>query len=95
MDLLLERLFTQGSPLLVLVGVVYLFLRALRDILRTLHDRDKEQREFIKGLAIEHLEARELTRGCLNDNTAAMRENTKALGTVAEVVRGCPFRAEH
>lgn len=72
MEVFIEKLLTQGSPLVVLVVVVWMFLRYLQ-VAR------EGDREVLKEMHTQHLEAREAMRKALVDNITSTKDNTMAL----------------
>jgi ABC-type nickel/cobalt efflux system permease component RcnA len=79
METLLEKLLTNGSPLVVLVLVVWMFLRYLQS------SREKDS-EMMKEMHNQHIEARETSRLALKENAEVTRANTHALQELARVV---------
>lgn len=79
----MEQLFlttvTTGSPLIVLVLVVYLFLQHLKE-------RDKMLIQQLNAMNQQHLEAREQMKDALLQNAQSTRENTKALQSLERAV---------
>lgn len=73
------KILTQGSPLVVLVVVVYLFLRYLKDV-------QSKDREMFKGMHEDHLEARKEIEKAFLENAASTRDNTKAIQSLEQSV---------
>lgn len=85
MDALLEKMLTNGSPLVVLVVIVYVFLKHIKE-------NNAEMRELLKQFHGEHILARKETTDAVEKNTSAMMENTMAVRALAESVRACPLK---
>jgi hypothetical protein len=79
---LIEKLALQVPSLVVLVIVVWLFLRYM-------NQQRKDFSNLIGRLHEDHLDARKLTREALADNTEAMREISKAVGVIEDMGRSC------
>lgn len=96
MDLVFDKLLAAGGPLGVLVIVVYLFLRALKE-------RDEAHRvwlsttlegwkQTLNAIDERHLVAREDSRHCMEGVTKALIENTRATQSLSESVRSCRLK---
>lgn len=73
----------QQVPSLVVLGViVWLFIKVIFRFIKHIEDRGQIMQELHK----EHIDARELARQAINDNTATMRANTQAITTLTSVV---------
>lgn len=80
METFILKILTQGSPLVVLVMVVWMFLRFL--------ERTREaDREMMRGFNAQHLDARAQTNVALIANADATRRNTEALQALEQTVR--------
>lgn len=83
MDDFLVKILPQAPPLVVMVVLVWVFLRAMekRDLLFT---------NTMRSLHGEHLEAREASREAIKENAVNTKENTSALNkltTTIEVIK--------
>lgn len=85
MEAFLEKMLTNGSPLVVLVVVVFLFLKHMRDASR-------EVQVLLHQFHSDHILARKETKEAVDSNTKAMSENTLAIKALAESVRSCPLK---
>lgn len=96
MDSLLEKLLTTGGPASVVVIVVWIFVKDRRDMTRDyrvwMAQMISDNRAWIEKMHADHLSAREETRECLQQNTASMHENTKAMNRLSEVVGRCNWQ---
>lgn len=79
MDKIIEQLLTQGSPLVVLVIVVYFFLQHLQKTSANINQQ-------LNTMNQQHLEAREQMKDALLQNAESTRENTKALQSLERAV---------
>ena len=87
----IKGLITIGGPLGVLVVVVYLFLKA-GHVIVTEHRSWMETLSnttiaSMRSLHEDHILERRAAIACVEKNTAAIVENTKAMGAVAWSVR--------
>jgi len=80
MDTILHELIINGGPLGLMVVMTWMFLRDRKEIAA-------EHRAWINDLMKEHLYAREQSRLCVEGNTHAMKENTKAVEALAIEIR--------
>ncbi len=81
----LEKILTQGSPLLVLVVVVYFLVDKF---LAHMSKEADSQRSMFKEMHAEHILARKETKDSVDANTKAMNENTQAVSHLALKVEG-------
>lgn len=79
MDDLIKELVKNGSPLVVLVAVVWMFLSSMRS------ERDKD-RIMLKELNDQHIEARKNTQAALLENAESTRANTRAIQSLESSV---------
>lgn len=83
MDEMILKILTQGSPLVVLVVVVYLFLRYGMGYLKDVRTMD---REMFHDMHNQHMDARKATEKALLENADATRSNTKAIESLEQSV---------
>lgn len=79
METLIEKAITNGSPLLVLVIVVFMFLRYLER-------RGDAERNMFKEMHDQHVEARKESAAALRENAESTRQNTKAIQSLEVAV---------
>ena len=79
MDALLEKLLINGSPLVVLVVIVVVFLRFMAN-------EGKEIRAMLAQMHTDHLEARKESLQAVDRNTAAMMDSSAAASKLANAV---------
>jgi len=85
MDSFLEKLLTNGSPLVVLVVVVWIFLKYLKD--------DAQQRNALfQQMHQEHIQARLEAREAIKDNTKATLEASRATEQLARTLQTCSLK---
>lgn len=82
MDKILENAVGQAPGLVVLIILVFAFLK--RDKERDAVSIARDQ--FIRQMHEEHLLARKESRDAIHDNAEATRENTNALGLLRSTV---------
>jgi hypothetical protein len=77
---IIEKVGDQAPSLVVLVGVVWLFLKHMTEIriatITVINQMQREWTESLKGIHAENMEARALSREAIKDNTTATRELT-------------------
>lgn len=76
---MLEKLLTNGSSLTVLVVVVFIFLKHIKEEANRTREMQKEQ-------MLEHLNARKESRDSIEKNTVAMTQNTEAVHELCQAV---------
>lgn len=95
MDVLIEKLLTNGGPLATLVVVVWIFVKdrhVSSQEHRTWMDGNlKTLQEMMRQLHSDHLDARREAKQTVDRNTDAMIANTGAMQSVAEAVNQCPM----
>lgn len=87
MDELISSLLLNGSPLVVLVIVVWLFLKHMAA-------GSKDLQDLLRQFHGDHILARKETKEAVDANTSAMTENTIAIRELAESVRTCPLKSK-
>ena len=87
----IKYLITVGGPLGVLVVVVWIFVNTWRTVAMEhrawMESLTKNMTEVMKALHEDHISARNEAKFCIEKNTEALTENTKAMGAVAWSVR--------
>lgn len=87
MDDLLKTILTecvrQVPGLAILALVVWMFVKVIMRFIKHIEDRA----EVITQMHKEHLDARNVSRQAIADNTVTMRENTTALNHLTDVVQ--------
>lgn len=96
MDMIPKELITTGGPLGVLVGVVWIFVNYLRTASSEhrawMEQVSAEHAKTVAGLHQDHLLARAEAVTCIEKNTSALVDNTKATAMLSEAVRTCPLK---
>ena len=93
----LVKILTGGSPFVVLVVIVIVFLRDRKDTAvehrAWMEQTIKNNQLWIERMHGEHLVAREETRHCLDRNTTSMDKNTSAVVDLAKTMARCQIRS--
>ncbi len=85
MEIFIEKLLSQGSPLVVLVVVVVVFLKHIAA-------EGKQMRSMFEEMHNDHMTARKEVRETLEKNTSAMMENTIAMRGLSRAVEANPLK---
>jgi len=92
----LVKILTGGSPFVVLVVIVIVFLRDRKDMVLEhrawMEQTIKNNQLWIERMHGEHLVARQETRQCLDRNTTSMEKNTNAIQELAKTMIRCQIR---
>ncbi len=85
MEIMIEKLLTSGSPLVVLVVVVYIFLRFLTN-------ESKKTTEVFTQMHKDHIQARVETRDAMIENTKATLEASRVTEELVQTIRNYAIR---